>query len=92
MTIFDILKDVLVTKSGKLHEQSDFKKSWSSFMVVRYLSMDHKFIEYADIANKLQLTLSSKQMYLLLTKIIPKQRSSFIKYISKPKKEKKSKD
>lgn len=61
-------------------------------MIIRYLSMDYRFVEYAEVANKLQTTLSSKQMYLLLTNIIPKQKSSFIKYISKPKPKNKDKE
>jgi hypothetical protein len=92
MTIFDCLKDIITTKSQKLHLDPDFKKVWSSFMITRYLSMDKRFADLAFDINKYQMTLTSEQLYLTLCKIIPKQNNSFIKYISKPKKEKVKKE
>ena len=86
---FDILADILMKKSGgTLHEQSGFQSKFSTFMIVRYLSMNDKLLPYANELNKLQLTLSPTQVYLWCYHNIPKQRSSYIKYISKPKKKK----
>ena len=86
MTLFDILKDIITTKSGTLHTEPDFKSVWSSYMVCRYLSMDSRFFPIAENFNKLYLTMTNKQAYLYLTKAIPQNRNSFIRYISKPKK------
>jgi hypothetical protein len=88
MNIYDILKDIITVKSGKLHTEPDFKKVWSSFMIARYLSMDSKFVNYGALVNKYQLIFMPEQMYLFLVKSIPQNRNSFIKYITKPKKKK----
>jgi hypothetical protein len=86
MTLFDCLKDIINTKSGKLHLEPGFKKAWSNYMIVRYLSMDDRFFEISQIANNLQSSMSPEQMYLFLVKVIPRSHRSFIKYITKPKK------
>lgn len=92
MNTFDILKDIITTKSGKLIEDPDFKKSFNNFMICRYLSMDRRFADQIAQINKLQLLLSSEEMYKYLVKVLPYQKSSFIKYISKPKKSKEKED
>ncbi len=89
MTLFDCLKDVITVKSGKLAEQADFKKTWSSFMMVRYLSMDSRFQEVAFEANRMTELLSAEQMYRYLVKAVPKSSNSFIRYIAKAKAAKK---
>ena len=86
MNLFDILNDIIRDKTGTLHHHEEFQQAWSSFMVIRYLSMDKQFINYARIANRLQMDLDSEQMYKFLVKTIPKRNKTWIKYISKPKK------
>jgi len=89
-SFFDILGDILTKKSGGiLYEEYDFKKFMSNYMLVRYLSMKPTLLPYAQILNKYQCTLSSEEMYRWAYNNIPKQKSGFIKYISKKKKEKK---
>ena len=56
-------------------------------MLCRYLSMDPRFVSIAVTANGLQTTLSSEQMYKFLVKTVPRQQRTFIKYISRKKKE-----
>lgn len=87
MTLFDCLKDIITKKTGKLHTQDGFKKGWSNYMIIRYLSMDSRFIAIAAEMNKFSETLSPEQMYLFLVKMVPYDKNSFIKYI-KPSKNK----
>tara|TARA_R110002020_G_scaffold90534_21_gene220496 strand:+ start:269 stop:550 length:282 start_codon:yes stop_codon:yes gene_type:complete len=90
MTMFDVLADIIKHKTGKLHEEEDFKKAFNVFMVIRYLSMDERFSDAAYIANQLHNnTLSQENMYKLLIKIVPRSNNHFIKYISKAKNDKK---
>ena len=84
MTIFDCLKDIIKDKTGTLDQQPDFKKSWSSFMVIRYLSMDKRFREVACKANELHKKgMSSKQMYRYLIAAVPQNNRTWIRYIKK---------
>ena len=84
---FDILKDILLKQNGQLHKEEEFRKYMSSFMLVRYLSMKDSLLPYAQILNRYQCVLTAEQMYLWAYKNIPKQKSGFIKYISKKKKD-----
>lgn len=85
MTIFDILRDIVEVKSGKLDIDPEFNKSWSNFMIARWLSMDGRFLDYANFVNRYQCTFNSIQMYHCLTKMIPKQKLGYVKYIKKSK-------
>jgi hypothetical protein len=90
-SFFDCLTDILLKLSNNtLNEFPDFKKHFSNHMICRYLSMSPKLICYAEYLNKLQLTLNSEQFYHLAYTLVPKQQSGFIKYIKKPKKDKKT--
>ena len=87
MTMFDVLTDIIKFKTGELHKEEDFEKVFNVFMIIRYLSMDERFTDCAYIANQLHNgTLSQKNMYKLLIKLVPKSKNHFIKYISKGKK------
>ena len=87
MTIFDILKDIITLKTGKLHKHPDFKNGFNRFIIIRYLSMDTRFEKVAEELNtySVQKHISDKDLYLILIKKVPKYKSSFIKYIKKPK-------
>lgn len=85
MNLFDCLREIITTKKGDLDDHPDFSRTWSTYMICRYLSMDPRFFEIAQIANRMQLHQTNQQMYRFLVKNIPQQRNSFIKYISKPK-------
>ena len=85
--MFDILADIIKHKTGELHKEEDFSKQFSTYMIIRYLSMDERFTEAAYIANQLHGgPMTQENMYKLLIKIVPQQKSHFIKYISKGKK------
>lgn len=89
-SFFDCLSDILLKLSGgTLHKKSPelFKKFFSSYMICRYISMKEELIDYAEVLNVMQGTLSSEDFYQLAYNIIPKQRSGFIKYLKKKKTE-----
>ncbi len=90
MTLFDCLNDIIREKTGTLHKEPEFKKVWSTYMILRYLSMDSDFMAIAAEMNHYQQVLNSEQMYLFLVKMIPYRYKSFIPYI-KPKKKPKKK-
>lgn len=87
MNIFDILKDIISLKTGKLHLQPEFKKAFNKFIIIRYLSMDKRFEKIAEELNvyAIQKHITDEDFYLILTEKVPKNRNSFIKYIKKPK-------
>lgn len=90
---FDVLQDVLLKKSGgTMCESQMFNKCMSTYMLCRYLSMNENLMPYAAMLQRYAGVLSASQFYTWAYNHIPKQRSGFIKYISKPKKEKKKKD
>jgi len=85
MNFFDVLSDVLLKKSGgNLHTDPEFGKSMSVFMLASYLAMRDDLIIYGQILNRYKM--SPEQAYKWAYKAVPKQRSGFIKYASKPKK------
>jgi len=81
LKIFEILKDINYTKSGKLHLHEGFKKAYNSFMVNKYLSMDCETVVYANMMNKKHVILDKVQ-YLFLSSMIEKK-NRFLKYIKK---------
>jgi hypothetical protein len=91
MKPWDYLRDLITDKTGKLHEHPDFKKTWSSHMILRWLSMDSRFMNVAAQANKFQYLISAEAMYLYLVKAVPHSRRSYIQYIKRKKDPKKVK-
>lgn len=91
MTIFDILKDVLTTKKGNLHESPDFSKVYSNYMLARYLSMRSELIQYGQWLNQYGTVMSSENCYKFLVKMVPKSKVPYIQYL-KSKKEVKEKE
>ena len=85
MNLFDILKEILVEKKGDLYDHPEFDKAFNVWMIARYLSMRESLLPFAQFINQFGSTLSKKNLYLFLVKIIPKQRSSFIRYMKKKK-------
>ena len=84
---FDCMSDLLLKlTNGKLYKSNDFDKHFSPFMVCRYLSMSKHLLPYAEYLNTVQTILDKKCFYQLAYSLIPKQKSSFIRYIKKPKK------
>ena len=84
---FDCMSDLLLKlTNGKLYKSNDFDKHFSPFMVCRYLSMNKNLLPYAEYLNTVQTILDKKCFYQLAYSLIPKQKTSFIRYIKKPKK------
>ena len=84
---FDCMSDLLLKlTNGNLYKSNDFDKYFSPYMVCRYLSMNTNLIPFAEYLNSVQTILDKKRFYLLAYSLIPKQKSSYIRYIKKPKK------
>ena len=86
--LFDYLENILKTKSDDLFEKHindpDFESSFSPFMIIRYLSMS-KAPTVRNIILENQLVferfIGKRELYACLMAIIPRQNSSFIKYL-----------
>ena len=81
LTMFDILKDIITVKSGRLHERPDFDSAFSRFVITRYLFCSSSSRDIAFIANGFSDRISNKQMYQFLVKAVPFSKNSYIKYI-----------
>ena len=58
------------------------KKTWSNYMINRFLSMK---MEWTDFVNEIQkLNLKPKQLYLVYSNVLPKGKQ-YLKYIKKKK-------
>ena len=84
--LFDVLANILQTKSMdlyKLHIASENFKDAAPFMVRRYLTMSlNKEVRQIVLDNYLTLErMPDKIQYLWLIKAIPRQHSTFIRYI-----------
>ena len=84
--LFDVLANILKTKSIKLyneHINSDFFKDAAPFMIRRYLTMHpNPSVQNIVLDNFLTLErMDDKHLYLWLIKAIPRQNTTFIKYL-----------
>lgn len=84
--LFDVLANILQTKSMKLYENhvaSDNFKDAAPFMVRRYLTMcNNPKVRDVVLDNYLSLErMPSDIQYLWLLRSVPKQNSSFIRYL-----------
>lgn len=81
-TLFDHINAITQDKNPKywdMLEDSD-KKTWSNYMIIRFLSMKPEWIEFiADIQPAIQ-NAPPKAMYLALIGLVPKSRA-FLKYM-----------
>ena len=78
--IFSYLTDICFEKTGTIPEEYDFEmKGWSSFMVLRYLSLYEPYLPIINIFNYYQGTLTPLQLYKALLVVIPKGKR-FLKY------------
>lgn len=84
--LFDVLANILQTKSIEMYKQhiaSEDYKDASPFMVRRYLTMSpDSRVRKLVLDNYLTLEqMPDKVQYLWLLKAVPKQKSTFIRYI-----------
>jgi len=80
-TLFDHIKAITQEQNPKYWEtlEDADKKSWSNFMVHRFLSMNPDWIEVLSELQPYTQILEPKQLYLALIGIIPKGRY-YLKY------------
>lgn len=84
--LFDVLKNILTAKSFNLYKQhinNDILwKTFSKFMILRYLTMskDENIRNIVIINYPTLEKMPDKILYKYLLNIIPKQKTSFIKY------------
>lgn len=81
VSLFDIVNDIRRTKNGKFLDTESGEKSFSSFMVLRALSMNSNDVALCNILNEYQGLIPKKAMYEALLGLIQKDRS-FYKYIN----------
>ena len=62
------------------------RKSWSTFMIIRFLSMNHDLLPILDEFQPILHTMPDREACRLLTEILPEDHG-FYKYISSDKKE-----
>lgn len=84
--LFEYLKNILTTKSNEVfqkHLQDDFEASYQPYMINSYLSMSpNDQVRQVIFDNQIYLDhMDKKTHYMTLIKMIPKQNSSFIRYI-----------
>ena len=88
MTIIDWMNQLLVHKTRWDDFTEDEQKSFNTFIINRWLSMDKEFIEIVNYFQKYSIgTLESREVYRWYCDILPKGKR-FNKYI-KGKKDKK---
>jgi hypothetical protein len=84
ITIFDYLRDIMSGKKGNIHLKRDPNlKVFSTFQVIRFLSLDDGYIPYVNLINRFQSELTKEQMYKFLVFFLPRTK----KFLQFPKKE-----
>jgi hypothetical protein len=81
-SLFDHIKAITNEQDPKYFEQlsEEDRKSWSNFMINRFLSMNPDWIELIASILPLTQSLEPKDMYKLYINVIPKGRY-FLKYM-----------
>jgi len=87
-SLFDHLNAITKDQDPKYWDKLDEsdRKTWSNFMVHRFLSMNKDWVEILSEIQPYTQTLPPKQLYLALIGIIPKGRH-FLKYVKGSKSE-----
>jgi len=83
--LFDHIKQITNVQDPKYWDklEEEDKKTWSNYMVLRFLSMKHEWIETIATVQPYLQEVPPKAMYLALIDLLPKGRH-FMKYM-KPK-------
>jgi hypothetical protein len=81
-TLFDHLKQITEVQNPKYWETLDEsdKKTWSNFMIHRFLSMNYDFMETIAAYQPYTQLLEPEQLYLAYIGLLPKGRS-YSRYI-----------
>jgi len=80
--LFDHIKAITAVQNPKYWDtlEDDDRKSWSNYMVHRFLSMNPDWIEVLSEIQPYTQTLEPKYLYLLLIGILPKGKY-YLKYV-----------
>ena len=89
MTLFDWLNQILLYKKEWEEFDETEQKTFNTFMINRFLSMNEDFVDAVNICQEHTFEMENKDVYNLYRKLIPRQKR-FLKYI-KGKKDKYSK-
>ncbi len=81
-TLFDHIKNITSVQNPNYWEtlEEGDKKTWSNFMIHRFLSMNSEWIEVLSEIQPYTQTLEPKYLYLLLIGLLPKGKY-YLKYI-----------
>ena len=84
-SLFDHIKQITDVQNPNYWDDisDDDKKSWSNYMVNRFLSMKMDWVEFVNEVQK--YSLEPEQVYKIYTDILPKKRQ-WLKYIKGDKK------
>jgi hypothetical protein len=81
-TLFDHIKAITTDQNPKYWDKLDEsdRKTWSNYMVHRFLSMNPDWIEVLSEIQPYTQTLEPKQLYLALIGLLPKGKY-YLKYV-----------
>jgi hypothetical protein len=84
-SLFDHIKQITDVQNPNYWDEisDDDKKSWSNYMVNRFLSMKMDWVEFVNEVQ--QYPLQPKELYKVYTDILPKKRQ-WLKYVKGDKK------
>lgn len=82
MDFFEVLRNVIQKNDPNIVENPDFDKVFTSYMLVRYLSMRLDLLPLAQVIQSMQKAgISEKDIYQFAYKNVPYSRNGYIKYI-----------
>jgi hypothetical protein len=81
-TLFDHIKAITSDQNPKYWDtlEEEDKKTWSNFMIHRFLSMNSEWIDLLSEIQPLTQTLEPKQLYLVMIGLLPKGKY-YLKYV-----------
>ena len=82
VTLFDHIKQITDVQNPKYWDslEDGDKKTWSNYMVLRFLSMNTDWVSTIAELQPILQELPPKSLYLALIGVIPKSRT-FLKYM-----------
>lgn len=85
MVLFDHLKNITETKPKWSSLSEEDKKTWNTYIINKFLSMNKDYIEFVNEFQKFN-TLSPEQIYTVYCNVIP-QKKVWLKFIKSTTKE-----
>ena len=81
MTLFDFLNEITFNKRDWSTFTEDQKESFNPYMIHRYVSMYYKYVDIANVAQKLPIN-DKEKIYNIYKTMLPKKKM-FLKYVKK---------